>query len=64
MTCCKRPQIANMDYDYWDYDAKVRTRKVNRCCLNCGAHWTGTPDNIRQFTSKEWDTEMAGALKI
>lgn len=60
--CCKRQQIAVMDfYRYSDERNEIRTPYVNRCCLKCFAHWTGPAGNVRAFTSKEWDAHLEAA---
>lgn len=66
-TCCKRPDIANMDHKKYvpssrgGYSAFPR---VNRCCLNCWEHWYGPPNAVKRYSRGEWDDVMQAAFEV
>jgi hypothetical protein len=46
---CRRPALMKMDY------RRDGVSFVNRHCITCNAHWYGPEDQVKEFTSKEWD---------
>lgn len=55
--CCNRKSVAVMDYK-WRVFGEPKEIKVNRVCLNCGAHWAGSIGEVVQYTKKDWDVLM------
>lgn len=61
MTCCSKPSIQTMDYK-WPCFEEVQVTKVNRVCLHCWTHWFGVDGDVKQYTAKEWESYINGAL--
>lgn len=61
--CCAKPSVAVMDYQ-WPVFGEPQEMKVNRVCLNCGAHWAGYVEEVAQFTRKEWDALMEKTFSV
>lgn len=53
MTCCKRPDIANMDHVLGYVPDSVQM--TNRMCLTCSRHWYGPEGAAIEYTQKERD---------
>lgn len=60
--CCVLQSIATMDYKYPAFEEK-QMWKVNRTCLKCNTHCFGFDGDVKQYTGKEWDNSLEGALK-
>lgn len=61
--CCHHPAIQTMDYKYPVFaEFSEQVTKINRICLRCYTHWFGVEGDVKQFTRKEWDAMIEGAL--
>jgi hypothetical protein len=60
--CCRRPDIARMDYLHFDKDIRTESPRINRVCLHCLTHFFGVPGAVKQYTGAEWDAMLWAAL--
>jgi len=49
-------------YSQLEDGTNVPEPRVNRVCMNCYTHWSGSPDSIQQYTKAQWDKLLEGSL--
>ena len=66
LTCCDKPAQTNLHETKHVISVSGRYELEscwNRICTRCHTHWYGAPDNLKKYSSKEWDVIMNTAFK-